>query len=229
MGLGRHGEEGLVDHHVSLGWVSSRKLLQPLHAHLGHEGEDDEEDGDVEDKVGDGDPVLERGPVMGDHNPHVLQAGENRDNHPSHKEALVPSISPNNKEESAEDPKEGVENGVLDERADADVFAFTFIPIWIEVLGVLDNIEDGGDDGDEELNDADDDDTGLEWDAKARSKARPSSHRKLWKEKLLDESSEDLSHQTVCLSLYLLPFTLEIFGSKRRERMETLLSRTKHG
>jgi len=127
VGLGRHGEEGLVDHHVSLGWVSSRKLLQPLHAHLGHEGEDDEEDGDVEDKVGDGDPVLQRGPVMGDHNPYVLQAGENRDNHPSHKEALVPSISPNNEEEGAENPKEGVENAVLDDRTDADVLALAVL------------------------------------------------------------------------------------------------------
>lgn len=114
---------------------------------------------------------------MGDHNPHILEAGENRDNHPSHKKALVPSIAPNDEEESAEDPKEGVENRVLDERADADVFAFTFIPIWIKVLGILDNIEDGGDDGDEELYDADDDDTGLKGDAKARGKARPSSHR----------------------------------------------------
>ena len=201
VGLGRHGEEGLVDHHVSLGWVSSRKLLQPLHAHLGHEGEDDEEDGDVEDKVGDGDPVLERGPVMGDHNPHVLQAGENCDNHPSHKETLVPRIAPNNEKKSAENPKEGVENRVLDQGADANIFAFTFIPIWIKVLGVLDNIEDGGNDGDEELYDADDDDTGLEGDTEAGGKARPSSHCKLWKEKLLDESSEDLNCQTVCLSL----------------------------
>jgi len=53
MRLGRHGEESLVDHHVCLGWVSSWQLLQSLHAHLCHEREDDEEDGDVEDKIGD--------------------------------------------------------------------------------------------------------------------------------------------------------------------------------
>lgn len=175
--LRRQGEKGLVDHHVSLSWVgSSWKLLKTLHAHLGHEGEDDEEDGDVEDQVGDRDPVLQGGPVMGDHNPHVLQAGEHRDYHPGDEEALVSSISPNNKEESAEDPKEGVEHGVLDERPDADVLAFTFIPIRIKVLGVLDNVEDGGDDGDEELNDANYDDTCLERDPTARGKARSSPH-----------------------------------------------------
>ena len=125
---------------------------------------------------------------MGDHNPHILQAGEHRDNHPSNEEALVPSVAPNDEKEGAKDPKEGVKDGVLDEGADADVFAFTFIPIWIKVLGVLDNIEDSCDDGDEEFYDADDDDTGLKGDAKARGKARPSSHRQLWKEILLDES-----------------------------------------
>ena len=177
MRLGRHGEESLVDHHVCLGWVSSWQLLQSLHAHLCHEGEDDEEDRDVEDEVSDRDPVLQRGPVMGDHNPHVFEAGKHCDKHPSNKQALVSSVAPNNKKEGTEDPKEGVKDGVLDEGADADVFAFTFIPIWIKVLGVLDNVEDGGDDGDEELDDADDDDTGLERDAKAGGKARSSPHR----------------------------------------------------
>jgi len=114
---------------------------------------------------------------MGDHNPHVLQAGEHRDNHPSNEEALVPSVAPNDEKKGAKDPKEGVKDRVLDEGADADVFAFTFIPIWIKVLGVLDNVEDGGDNGDEELDDADDDDTGLERDAKAGGKARSSPHR----------------------------------------------------
>ena len=104
---------------------------------------------------------------MGDHNPHVLQAGENCDNHPSHKETLVPRIAPNNEKKSAEDPKEGVKDGVLDERADADVFAFTLIPIWIEILGILDNVEDSCDDGDEELDDAHNDDTGLEGETTA--------------------------------------------------------------
>ena len=167
MRLGRHGEESLVDHHVCLSWVSSWQLLQSLHAHLCHEGEDDEEDGDVEDKVGDRDPVLQRGPVMGDHNPHVLEAGKHRDKHPSNKKALVSSVASNDEKEGAEDPKEGVKDGVLDKGADADVFAFAFIPIRIEILGILDNVENGGDDGDEELNDADDDDTGLEGDAEA--------------------------------------------------------------
>ena len=165
--LGRHGEEGLVDNHMCLGWVSSWQLLQALHAHLGHEGEDDEEDGDVEDKVGDGDPVLQRGPVVGDHNPHILQAGEHRDNHPGDEEAIVPSVASDNQKQSTEDPKEGVKDGVLDERADADVFAFALIPIWIEILGVLDNVEDSCDDGDEELDDAHDDDTGLEGETTA--------------------------------------------------------------
>ena len=58
MGLRGHGQEGLVDHHMSLGWVSSWQLLKSLHAHLCHEGEDDEEDRGVEDKVSDRDPVL---------------------------------------------------------------------------------------------------------------------------------------------------------------------------
>ena len=114
---------------------------------------------------------------MGDHNPHVFEAGKHRDKHPSNKEALVSSVASNDEKESAEDPKEGVKDGVLDEGADADVFAFTFIPIRIKVLGILDNIEDSCDDGDEEFYDADDDDTGLKGDAKARGKARPSSHR----------------------------------------------------
>ena len=167
MGLGRHGEEGLVDHHMSLGWVSSWQLLKSLHAHLCHEGEDDEEDRGVEDKVSDRDPVLQRGPVMGDHNPHVLQAGEHRDNHPGNKEALVSCVASNDEKKGTQDPKKGIKDGILDEGTDADVFAFTFIPIWIKVLGVLDNVEDGGDDGDEELDDTDDDDTCLERDAKA--------------------------------------------------------------
>jgi len=174
--LGRHGEEGLVDHHMCLGWVSSWQLLKSLHAHLRHEGEDDEEDRNVEDEVGDGDPVLQRGPVMGHHNPHVFEAGEHCDNHPSDKEALVSSVAPNDEKEGAEDPEKGVKDGVLDEGADADVFAFTFVPIWIKVLGVLDNVENGGDDGDEELNDADDDDTGLEGNAEARGEAWSSPH-----------------------------------------------------
>jgi len=113
---------------------------------------------------------------MGDHNPHVFEAGKHRDKHPSNKEALVSSVASNDEKESAEDPKEGVKDGVLDEGADADVFAFTFIPIRIEILGILDHVENGGDDGNEELNDADDDDTGLEGDAEARGKTWSSPH-----------------------------------------------------
>ena len=58
----------------------------------------------------------------------------------------------------AENPEESVKDGVFDERSNTDVLALTLLSVGLVILGVFHNIEDGGDDGDDQLQDSDDDD-----------------------------------------------------------------------
>ena len=67
----------------------------------------------------------------------------------------------NNEEDSAKSAKEGVKDSVLDQWANADVLALTLLGIWVKELGVLDDVENGGDYRYEEFDHADDDDARL--------------------------------------------------------------------
>ena len=113
---------------------------------------------------------------MCDHDPNILQAGEHGDNHPGDKQALIPSIGSNNKEEGTKDSEKGVKHRVLDQWANADVLALTLLGIWVKELGVLDDVENGGDYRYEEFDHADDDDARLQRNTEARGEARSGPH-----------------------------------------------------
>ena len=59
-----------------------------------HQGEHNDEDGDVEQQVADGDPVLEAGPVIPEDDPEILDTAANGDHHPGDQEAVVPHLGP---------------------------------------------------------------------------------------------------------------------------------------
>ena len=51
----------------------------------------------------------------------------------------------------AKNPEESIKDRVLDERSNTDVLVVTLLSIGLIILGIFNNIEDGGDDGDEQL------------------------------------------------------------------------------
>ena len=72
----------------------------------------------------------------------------------------------------AENPEESIKDGVFDERSNTDVLALTILSVGLVILGVFHNIEDGGDDGDDQLQDSDDDDGRGQVQAKDRLETR---------------------------------------------------------
>ena len=82
---------------------------------LGQEGDDDEEDEGVEEEVGDGDPVLQRAPVVGDEHPDVLGAGEQGGDQPGEDEAGAAGVAAEDQQQRAHHAEQGVKHGVLDE------------------------------------------------------------------------------------------------------------------
>lgn len=160
------GQEGLVDHHRSgwltwLWWVWFGEwygCVGPPGINLLEKRPNNCEHKQVEEKVGDGDPILQRGPVMRDHHPDVLEADDGGDDHPGYQHTMVPGMSPNYKQQSAYDSKKSIKNRILDQRSNTDILAFALLTIGINKLGILDNIEDCCNDGDDELDDTNDDD-----------------------------------------------------------------------
>ena len=47
----------------------------------------------------------------------------------------------------AENPEESIKDGVFDERSNTDVLVLALLTISVMILGVLDNVEDGDDEG----------------------------------------------------------------------------------
>jgi len=91
------------------------------------EGDDHQGDNGVEGEVGDGDPVLQARPVADDEGVEVLDAAAEGDHDPEDDEAAMPHPGSNEQENGAEDAKEGVEDAVLDDRTNADVFALAIL------------------------------------------------------------------------------------------------------
>ena len=81
---------------------------------LGQEGDDDEEDEGVEEEVGDGDPVLQRAPVVGDEHPDVLGAGEQGGDQPGEDEAGAAGVAAEDQKQRAHHAEQGVKHRVLD-------------------------------------------------------------------------------------------------------------------
>ena len=98
------------------------------------EGDDHQGDGGVEGEVGDGDPVLQARPVADEEDVEVLDAAAEGDQDPEDEEAAMPHSRPDEEEDGANDPKEGVEDTMLDDRSDADVFALAKFPILGHIL-----------------------------------------------------------------------------------------------
>merc|ERR1711978_500041 len=91
------------------------------------EGDDHQGDGGVEDEVGDGDPVLQARPVADEEDVEVLDAAAEGDENPEDEKAPVSHSRSNEQENGAEDAEEGVEDTILDDGADADVFALAVL------------------------------------------------------------------------------------------------------
>merc|ERR1712109_216409 len=91
------------------------------------EGDDHQGDGGVEDQVGDGHPVLQACPVADEEDVEVLDAAAESDENPEDEKASVSHSRSNEQENRVEDAKEGVEDTVLDDGADADVFALAVL------------------------------------------------------------------------------------------------------
>ena len=98
------------------------------------EGDDHQGDRGVEDQVGDGHPVLQACPVADDEDVEVLDAAAEGDQDPEDEEAAMPHSRPDEEEDGAKDPKEGVEDTMLDDWPDADVFALAKFPILGHIL-----------------------------------------------------------------------------------------------
>merc|ERR1719150_38392 len=92
-------------------------------AALLREGDDHQGDRGVEQQVGDGHPVLQACPVADDEDVEVLDAAAKSDENPEDEKAPVSHSSSDEQEDGAENAEKGVEDTVLDDGADADVFA----------------------------------------------------------------------------------------------------------
>merc|ERR1719474_617499 len=91
------------------------------------EGDDHQGDGGVEEQVGDGHPVLQARPVADEEDVEVLDAAAESDDNPEDEKAPVSHSRSNEQENGAENAEEGVEDTVLDDGADADVFALAIL------------------------------------------------------------------------------------------------------
>merc|ERR1719341_20759 len=91
------------------------------------EGDDHQGDAGVEGEVGDGHPVLQTRPVADDEYVEIFDAAAEGDHDPEDEEAAMPHPSSDEKEDGAEDAKKGIEDAVLDNRTDADVFALAIL------------------------------------------------------------------------------------------------------
>ena len=132
-----------------------------------HEADHGEGDGGVEDQVGDGDPVLQTRPVVHGHHHDVLDAAAGGDEDPKDKEAAVPQLRAEDEEEGADNAEEAVEDTVLNDGSDADILALALVALGVYLLGVFDDVGDGDNGGDDELDQTDEEDGLLEGQAAA--------------------------------------------------------------
>merc|ERR1711994_927774 len=99
-------------------------------AALLREGDDHQGDRGVEQQVGDGHPVLQACPVADDEDVEVLDAAAKSDENPEDEKAPVSHSSSDEQEDGAENAEKGVEDTVLDDGADADVFALAVLLVY---------------------------------------------------------------------------------------------------
>ena len=93
-------------------------------------------------------------PVMCHHHPDVLHAHEDRDDHPEDKQAAVPQVRSKYQHQSTADPKEGIKDSILDDGSNADILITLEFEIIIKCPNsseVSDDVEDGCNDGDNQL------------------------------------------------------------------------------
>lgn len=174
----------LVDHHsgvsVGDGGGGLGVDIAPTSGvlHLMDQGDDDQGHRDVEHQVQDRDPVLKPAPVIDRDHPEILEAADDGDDHPGDQEAVVTEMSSKDEQQTAANTKERVKHSVLDDGANTNILVITLRVVIIQSpdgLGVLDDVEDGHDHSEDELEDPDDDDRLLEGDPAHRVEAGPPS------------------------------------------------------
>ena len=89
---------------------------------------------------------------MSEDDPPVLEADAGHDNNPSPKQASVFAFGSEDEEESTAHTLEGVQHGVLDDGAEANVHAIALV---LEFVGEVDHVNNCGDDRDDNVDDAD--------------------------------------------------------------------------
>ena len=97
---------------------------------------------------------------MCNHNPEVLSADDDRDDHPRDQQAVVPQMSSKYQQQCTTDPEETIKDGIFDDGTDADIFIIT---LWAKIIikcpngcSILDNVKDGCNDSDNQLKDTND-------------------------------------------------------------------------
>eukprot|EP00092_Neocalanus_flemingeri_P041009 GFUD01044652.1.p2 GENE.GFUD01044652.1~~GFUD01044652.1.p2 ORF type:complete len:106 (-),score=36.43 GFUD01044652.1:154-471(-) len=89
---------------------------------------------------------------MSDDHIDVLDADKEGDDHPTDQETSVHPYGTKYQDQGTENSKESIKDGILDERSNADIFPLTFLAVAVKkATRRLDDIENGGDDGDEQL------------------------------------------------------------------------------
>ena len=83
------------------------------------------------------------------------------DDHPGHQETMVSQLGSEYQHEAADEAKEGIKDSVLDDGAHANILAAVLV-VPVDGVAVADDVEDGGNHGQEDLHNADDDDGPLE-------------------------------------------------------------------
>jgi len=116
---------------------------------------------------------------MCQHYPKVLSADEDCDDHPKDEEAVIPQMSTEYQQQGTTHTKEAIKDSIFDDWSNTDVFIIALSSKVIvecsDGSGILDNVEDGGDYGDDQLYDANYQDRRLQGDPKDRVKTRFSS------------------------------------------------------
>ena len=98
---------------------------------------------------------------MRHHNPNVFDASEHGDDHPCDEHKVVAGMCAYYEKKGTNDAEKGIKDWVLDERTNTNILPFTFFAIGINKFCIFDNIEDGSDYSDNQLDDTNDDDCQL--------------------------------------------------------------------
>ena len=95
---------------------------------------------------------------MSYNNPDVFDGGYQCEGDPGYDQTSTPQVSSSDENHRAENPEESIKDRVFDERSYTDVLIFTLLSRGLVILGIFYNIQDGGDDCDDQLEDSNDDD-----------------------------------------------------------------------